>query len=117
MKRNGKDSPQERFPLFNGSNQLVLVGGNITLRCWEMGSGRCVACEGRHLSRSLKAAYPWEGFLSPFSKGVILLDVLHPIDMYRVFHVLDLMATNEFAVAVIPYVLICLGTHIDTVLA
>ena len=62
-------------------------------------------------------ADPREGLLGPFSKGIILFDALHPIDMYRVFHVFDLMAPNEFALAVIPYALICLGTHIDTISA
>ena len=72
-------------------------------------------CDGRHIPESLKAAYPREGLLGPFSKGRILFDVLHPIDMYRGFHVLNLPAPNEFAVAVILYALICLGTHKDTI--
>lgn len=55
--------------------------------------------------------------LGPFSKGIVLFDVLHPIDVYRIFDVFDLMAPNEFAVTVIPYALICLGTHVDTVSA
>ena len=71
-------------------------------------------CDGRHIREFLQAAYPRKG-LGPFSKGIILFDVLHPIDMYRAFHVLNLPAPNEFAVAVIPYALICLGTHIDTI--
>ena len=64
--------------------------------------------KGRYLPRSLVEAYPGEGLSGGFGEGVMLPDILHPIDMYRVFHVLDLSTSDEFAVAVIPYALICL---------
>jgi hypothetical protein len=73
--------------------------------------------EEAHFAILKGGAVTWEGFLSQFSRGIILFDALHPVDMYRVFHVFDLMAPNEFALAVVPYALICLGTHIYAILA
>ena len=87
------------------------------MRVWRWVQDAGAVCEGRHSSRFLKAADPREWLLGPFSKGIILFDALHPIDMYRVFHVFDLMAPNKFALAVVPYALICLGAHIDAILA